>query len=379
MKRKNKVMAWKAPPFRLDVTQCGIPLTRQVCAGFEQAIDSGYYAPGEKIPPVRAQMDIFGVSLSVAEDALVLLMKTGKVYARPGVGTIVASRNAPVRRGSIVFACPGPVMSYYARSFGNSFAEVVQTAGYACTTVFVPYYKNEKYDFSSLDRALLHAPDLVVLLLPKPGIERHLSEAGARFIVVGQRPCDLPGCQGWIRRIRNAATPAFFRHCREAGVRSIHQLYVNKSGLDVLADVPHPGLKIEAVRLGTMLGVTTLGETRRIGYEGFLEHYGTRRRRLPDLFFTTDDVMAEGVIVALLKMNIRVPEDVRLVSWVHNGDEPVATCELTRIETESVQHGRTVAAAVVGHLEGKPDALDVAIPPVYKVARSFPAPTRKGS
>lgn len=369
---KDRVVAWKMPPFRLDKSQCGLPLTRQLCANFEQAIESGYYAPGDKIPPVRAQMGIFKVSLSVAEDAMIELVKTGKVYARPRIGTIVADRDAPARRGSIIHAFPGYENSYYSKTFGATFSETVQRAGYACTTVYVPIGKDGSYDLSTLDRALLHEPDLVVLLFPKKEIVRHLSRIGVRFVGVGQEPCRLPGCLGLIRRARNAATSDFFRHCREAGVRTIHQLYFDTDGLEVLAGVPHPGLRIDAVRLGDIRqNRATMGHIRRTGYEGFLKLYKSKRK-LPDLLFLTDDVMAAGVILALERLRIRVPEDVKLVSWIHHGDEPPAPYELTRIETEPVEHGRRVAEAVLRLLAGQEGVLDVEIPPVYKVGESFP-------
>lgn len=374
--KKNKSngapAAWKNPPFALDKAQCGIPLTRQVCAGFERAIDSGYYAPGDKIPPVRAQMKIFGVSLSVTEDAMSHLLKTGKVYARPRIGTVVADLNAPARRGSVVYVYPGCEMSYYSRTFGVVFAEAVERAGYSCTTAFAPQDANGAYDFSSVDRALLHSPDLVVVLLPTADIEAHLSEAGARFVVVGRRPCRLPGCVGWVRRERNAATAEFFDHCRKAGVRSVHQLYCHEDGLEVLSGVPHPGIRVEDVRLGTILDSPTLGDVRQVGYDGFMRRYAGCGK-LPDLLFVTDDVMAAGVILALERLRIRVPEDVRLVTWLHRGDEPPAAYRLTRIETEPVAHGRRVAAGVLRLLAGSTKTFDVRIPPVYRTGRSFPA------
>lgn len=371
MKKTARVMTWKDPPFRLDMAQCGMPLTRQVCAGFEHAIDTGYYAPGDKIPPVRAQMGIFGVSLSVAEDAMILLMKTGRVYARPRIGTIVADQNAPARLGSIVFVYPQSEVSYYAKTFGAIFAEDVQKSGYTCTTVVVSVSASGAYDFSALDRTLLQTPDLVVLLLPSEKIMRHLSEKGVKFVIVGNHPCNLSGCLGWIRRIRSAATADFFAHCQRAGVRTVHQLYYYNAGLEVLAEMPSGGLQLTSVSLGTPPQTASLGDLRRMGYEGFLRRYRSRAD-LPDLLFVTDDVMAAGVILALEHLRIRVPEDVRLVSWIHRGDEPAASYELTRIETEPVEHGRKVAETVLSYLHGDVQNLNVEIPPVYRIGESFP-------
>jgi DNA-binding transcriptional regulator YhcF (GntR family) len=60
-------------------------------------ITSGQLAPGEPVPSARAITREWGVALATATRALAVLRDEGLVYARPGVGTVVAIRPARAR------------------------------------------------------------------------------------------------------------------------------------------------------------------------------------------------------------------------------------------------------------------------------------------
>jgi DNA-binding transcriptional regulator YhcF (GntR family) len=61
-------------------------------------ITSGQLAPGEPVPSARAITREWGVAVATATRALAALRDEGLVYARPGVGTVVAAR-PPRTRG----------------------------------------------------------------------------------------------------------------------------------------------------------------------------------------------------------------------------------------------------------------------------------------
>ena len=62
-------MAGKKIPFSINQNDAR-PLFNQVVDGFREAIISGYYAPGEKIPSSRDLCQILGVSRIVTQAAL---------------------------------------------------------------------------------------------------------------------------------------------------------------------------------------------------------------------------------------------------------------------------------------------------------------------
>ena len=51
---------FKRPKFSIDRSQRG-NLARQIADGLRTAIETGYYRPGDILPPVRDLAEIFGV------------------------------------------------------------------------------------------------------------------------------------------------------------------------------------------------------------------------------------------------------------------------------------------------------------------------------
>ena len=60
---------FKKPRFSIDRSQRG-NLARQIADGLRTAIDTGYYRPGDILPPVRDLADILGVSMGIAVQAV---------------------------------------------------------------------------------------------------------------------------------------------------------------------------------------------------------------------------------------------------------------------------------------------------------------------
>ena len=70
------------------------------------------------------------------------------------------------------------------------------------------------------------------------------------------------------------------------------------------------------------------------------------RPRLPDVVFFTDDYVAQGGLLALLRHGIRIPEDVAVVSFANKGHLPIWYRDLTRIEIDPAVHGTAVSQTV---------------------------------
>ena len=74
------------------ITQRG-NLAEIVVAKLTERIDSGLYAPGEKIPSSAQLCEEFGVSRTVIREALTSLKVAGRVLARQGAGVYVTDRD----------------------------------------------------------------------------------------------------------------------------------------------------------------------------------------------------------------------------------------------------------------------------------------------
>lgn len=67
-----------------------VPRWRQVYALMEERIDSGVYAPGERLPSALDLSAEVGVAPMTARRVLQELRAAGLAYMEPGIGTFVA-------------------------------------------------------------------------------------------------------------------------------------------------------------------------------------------------------------------------------------------------------------------------------------------------
>ena len=74
------------------ITQRG-NLAEIVVAKLSERIDSGLYAPGEKIPSSAQLCEEFGVSRTVIREALTSLKVAGRVISRQGAGVYVTDKD----------------------------------------------------------------------------------------------------------------------------------------------------------------------------------------------------------------------------------------------------------------------------------------------
>lgn len=362
----------KKPPFRIDIDS-GASLTDQMVRGFREAILSGYYRPGDVLPPIRMLERQFGVSLFVPREALSRLAKEGLVNPRPRIGTVVTANPGSVaRRGHVMLVIPDVPGAYYANAFGDVLRAHLAAAGYSFTRVSVPKTEKGTYDAAALDPEYNRHIDLTMLLYDVPEIARYLSRKGVPFVTIGQVPCALKHCVGNVYRPRNGVAAEFFRHCRMAGVKSVFLADWEGEGFSVLDGVPHPGVKVTMSRIPSDGGGRCPGDIQRGSLNFFRRFLSERKGTLPDLIFLADDNVSIGASLALLESGIRVPEDVRIAAWTHLGGGVVYPMPLTRMEMDPFDHGRRVVRAIVEHLSGGVFPPDIALKPAYLVGKSFP-------
>ena len=63
--------------------------------------------------------------------------------------------------------------------------------------------------------------------------------------------------------------------------------------------------------------------------------------------------LAFGGIVAILEAGLRIPDDIRVVSFANRGNEPVLGLSLARIENDPTAYGAAVADYVLAVLAGR--------------------------
>ena len=99
--------------------------------------------------------------------------------------------------------------------------------------------------------------------------------------------------------------------------------------------------------------------------------FGRRNFRLPDVVFFTDDYVAQGGLMALLRHGVRIPEDVRIVTWANRDLGPVFVKPFTRMEFDCVAVGETMARCVLEHLRTGTFPSGVTVGPTYMRGETF--------
>ena len=365
---------FKKPRFALDRTRRG-DLARQLADGLRTAIETGYYRPGDILPPVRDLAEILEVSKGIAEQAVAKIREEGLISPRPAVGSVVCDRSRQLWKGCVLIVVPPGAGNTADTAMAAVLRDALTANGYLALAVTVPRKADGRFDFALLDLMTRQQTDLVVQLHDKPEIARWLSARKLPFACVtrgmsGRRP---RGCIGEIRRSSEVADAAFAAHCREKGVRRVTVVTVwerkplydtlRAAGLAVTewkVDVPVSGLQGSALAMRAM----ELVEAR------------LRRRdgsRWPELLFLADDYIASGALTALLAADISVPKDIPVAAWFNRtgGSGLAFPVPLTRMEVDTLEYGRAVADAVLAYLRTGTFPPDVTIGPAYVRGDSF--------
>ncbi|MBR0057040.1 MAG: winged helix-turn-helix transcriptional regulator, partial [Kiritimatiellae bacterium] len=198
---KSPQSNFKVPPFALDRARRGV-LVAQISAALRKAIETGYYRPGDMLPPVRTLADFLGVSHGMVERALAVVREEGLTSPRPRVGSVVCARTSPLWKGQVLVVVPPGI----GNNFGNAVHAILRdrltATGYLPVSATVPRSASGAYsDFALLATTMRQQVDFVVLLHDNPGVTRWLSRRGVPFARMTRdtAPGEPPNCVGSVR------------------------------------------------------------------------------------------------------------------------------------------------------------------------------------
>ena len=361
MRSKTK---FKKPPFTVDRSRYG-DLAEQIAAGLRTAIETGYYKPGDVLPPVRELGEILGVSMGIAVQAVSMIREESLISPRPRVGSVVCAPDRPLWKGHVVTVIPPGVYNPSDTAVHAVLRDRLTAAGYLVTPVTVAETRPRRFDdFSLLDTVLRQQTDLVVQLHRQENITRWLSKRGLPFVRLANDDAAPPNCIGVVRRDFARALPDFAAHCREAGVKSVLQVadILRADATELLA---RDGIRVETLRTPRAL-------VNGPGYDfadwatvEFTKRLAKGRGWLPDLLFFQNDHLASGALQAMGFAGLRIPEDVRVVSWANRRYGPFFFKPVTRMELDNAAIGATLADCVLEYFKGGSFPTDVVVGPDY--------------
>ena len=327
-------------------------LTDQLTDGLRTAIRIGNLKDGETLPTREELVARLGVSKNVVQTAVARLVAEGLVCSRPHSGCrVIRSGNRPMR-GHVLEVVTGSELPFWNVRFSETFKRTLYDAHISCSSMGLVYDSRNRFDPGQLEYELVRRPDLVLVKSSKDrvtGIQRFFDRKGIPYVVWGMSPRGThPLMLGVLAKEPYAALGDFVRDCRVRHVRSVLWFAgTNKSQLN-----PRPLLESAGIAVETLLTFPN-GKSSDLCLDQYVARAcacmaeRVRRGPLCDLLFAADDYLAMGAISALLANGVRIPQDVRLVTYYNCGFGPVLPISLARVEYDHAAAARIVARGVV--------------------------------
>ncbi|MBQ3289862.1 MAG: GntR family transcriptional regulator [Kiritimatiellae bacterium] len=347
--KTRRDQARKFPPFALD-RSARESLVSQLTEGFREAIRIGFYRAGDVLPPVGSLAEKLGVSVIVVRGALAQLVDEGLLSARQRIGHSVRTPEKPLWRGHVLSIMDDHDLNPQICIIGERLRRTLAMKGFLFSQVTVLSNVKGPIDYSGLDVALSRPLDFAVLIFRNPDIERHLSESGVPFAVVGGKGELLTGCVGNIVMSSMNAVRSLARECEEQGISDIEIVSCpNPSGwFDLLAGVfrehcIHP--RNTVVSLPHVEGVR-FDVVKKAGFDFAKRQSAHGHAVLPQLYVVTDDFLAAGMLVGFMSMGVEIPRDVRFVSYSNGGFGPFFTKPVAKIEQNADDNADEIAKRI---------------------------------
>ena len=363
-------------PFKVS-RGVSLPLITQIVEGFRRAIECGVYPPGAALPTLNEVAKAAGVSMIVAVRAFRRLKDEGLVQSRPGIGTTVVDRERRNWRGHVVMVSFSRRMNYYFANASAIMRENLHAEGYIVSDVSVIQREDGSYDFSALELMLSGPVSLVVLFGDFGGASERMSSTGIPFVSVGAHVKNVKGCIGCVGFDRAPAIAEFVAHCAAAKigkavvVSAIYRGPASRVSPGV-AELRKAGIGVEEWYIRNRVPVSPADRLDNLAIRNFAIRLAKGKSVLPEIFLFNDDAVAKGALLALLGAGVRIPEDVKVVSWSNRGDGPFFLKRVTCLEADPIVGGTTLAGAIMSYLSGKGFPKDARLTVSYRIGETFP-------
>lgn len=322
-------------------------LTDQLVERLKAAIVRNRCRPGEVLSGIRKIAETAKVSEKVVRAAMRRLTAEGWVVPRRHVGPVIAERGAKGARWRVLYFTHNPYFCYYHDRFVATLRTQLLRERDGVLLVAVNRCDGVN-GYLMLEEALKERWDLILEGATVAKSRKMIENSGWPFATIDDSVYSMPPSKAanYVGRIdvsNGSAMSDFVRECARRNVRSVVQLQCDRGALDVTEWLRIMGVDVRTER--TPLGLAP-DEVAHGAYALVDRWFCRGKPRLPDVVFFTDDYLAQGGLLALLRHGIRIPEDVAVVSFANKGHLPIWDSDLTRIEIDPAVHGAVVSQAV---------------------------------
>lgn len=360
-------------PFSLD-RENRRPLSAQMFEGVRQAIVDGFWKPGDALPTWAEWADALDVSMRVPREAMSRLAAEGWINVRTRVGSTVLCHKSREWSGRVAIVISEQYgFSFYAATLINKMRAAITGAGFAVTIVYCKRCRlSGKDDLSEVEALLRRPMDLIVSMIGIGPWRRISVTELPPILFLGDAPRrKWNGC-GQISIDLNLATSDFVSHCVAKRIKRVLEVGMRGTdGVQSVGRLRYRGIEAERLQVPFSPGsgfFENLIESAMMTLGHYLDLH---RGKLPSVILLADDYIAIGALTAILHRRIRVPRDVRLVTFANKGFGPVFPCKLTRLEMDAESDGEHVGGLIAEYLKGGPMPDGVRLGPHYRVGESF--------
>ena len=329
-------------------------LSNELAEWLKGAIRRGEFGPGAVLPGASVLAEAAGVGENTARRALAILAEEGWAMPKRHIGSVVRQRGLnTLMRNRVLFYTVDQYYCYYIAQMISSVRSELIRSGIDISMASVCGVSGEN-ECIQLESFLKERWDLVVEIGASKRPRRMIESSGWPFICVydgiKRHPSASSNCVGEANYWTGAALGDFARACVGNGVKTVLQVLGLPNPYDV-TDM----LAISKVEV-TTLKVRNPGNPEAVAHGGFSavrDFFLLRRGKpLPDLVLFTDDYVAQGGLIALKNLGLRIPEDIAVVTHANKGHGPIWEKPLTRIEMNPERHGVALAKAICRQLTG---------------------------
>ena len=327
------------------------PLFTQIVNGIREAIITGYYAPGDKLPSSRELCPILGVSRIVTQAALEQLAAEGFVVSRPRIGTVVRNRNAKQWLGQVVLVGPEGDDNYFQAILSGTLRDRLTESGFLFNQVCVRRTSAGRPDFTHLDAMLSRSVDLVIALYTREDTFRYLARRKVPYVAFWEKPRKPAKAVGFTHLDYNLAVEDFAMECSRLGVQECVEVYWDDLMCDVAPICRKVGIRTHKVKIPVDVSSGRLAAVKQAGFDMFSSFASHGRIRRDAVYFVADDYLASGALLALACAGLSVPGDIRIATWANTGLGPVYPKVLSRMEIDPIAASSLIASASLEYLK----------------------------
>lgn len=332
---------------------------------YTQQILSGTLTPGSRLPPSNEIAQQWSVSATAVQKAMRRLSTAGLVNRERKSGTIVRNRKERAVIGLVIGPSLADETAHYYRAMATILEALLNEDGFACRIYdgVHPMSLPASRDYRPID---MLKTDMVYY--PFKGV---IFIATGHYNPVKLLPEPLPHVKLQYPPLSSTDVPinmdtylkevlhflAEKKHQRVLIVSTIAERNTPTLDQETLQRIPIPiGLYIDQLPLCTHAGRGHHME--KLGFDRMLETIAKWKQhpeQKPDAIVVSDDIIARGVCMALLKSQIQVPDDLEVVVKASEAVILHYGMPVIRYETSTKTTARFLVSLLWKRMTGEPD------------------------